>query len=85
MTQSNTTFAGRIYALAVAKDAANLVDLDASLAMSRATMRAVMALSPQAAQLVRYFAQQEIERLDLDCTEESQGAIALVEDALRLG
>jgi hypothetical protein len=41
-----------------------------------------MALSPQAAQLMRYFAQEEIDRLSMDCTEESIGSIALIQDAL---
>jgi hypothetical protein len=39
-------------------------------------------LSPQAALLLRSFAQEEIDRLSLDCTEESEATIALVREAL---
>jgi hypothetical protein len=76
--------ASRLYALAVAKDTANLVDADAALALARASTRTLMALSPQAAQLMRSFAQEEIDRLSMDCTEEAQGSIALIRDALSL-
>jgi hypothetical protein len=76
--------ASRLYALAVAKDTANLVDADAALALARASTRTLMALSPQSAQLMRSFAQEEIDRLSMDCTEEAQGSIALIRDALSL-
>ena len=44
-----------------------------------------MALSPQAAQLMRAFAQEEIDRLSMECTEESVGSIALIRDAVQMG
>lgn len=76
--------ASRLYALAVASDTANLVDADAALALARASTRTLMALSPRAEQLMRSFAQEEIDRLSMECTEEAQGSIALIQDALRL-
>jgi hypothetical protein len=82
MANSSPNVASRLYALAVARDTANLVDVDAALALARASTRTLMALSPQAAQLMRYFAQEEIDRLSMDCTEESQGSIAIIQDAL---
>ena len=82
MANSSPNVASRLYALAVARDTANLVDADAALALARASTRTLMALSPQAAQLMRYFAQEEIDRLSMDCTEESQGSIAIIQDAL---
>lgn len=82
MPNSSPDVASRLYALAVARDTANLVDMDAALAMARASVRTLMALSPQAALLMRSFAQEEIDRLSMECTEEAEGAIALVRDAL---
>ena len=82
MANSSPNVASRLYALAVARDTANLVDADAALALARASTRTLMALSPQAAQLMRYFAQEEIDRLSMDCTEESLGSIAIIQDAL---
>jgi hypothetical protein len=82
MSEKDNALAGRLYALAIAKDTANMMDVDASLAMARASMKAIMAISPQAAQLVKYFAQQEIDRLEQECTEESFGSIALIHEAL---
>ena len=52
------------------------------MALARASVRTLMALSPQAALLMRSFAQEEIDRLSMECTEEAEGAIALVRDAL---
>jgi hypothetical protein len=82
MANSPPNVASRLYALAVARDTANLIDMDASLALARASARTLMALSPQAALLLRSFAQEEIDRLSMDCTEESQGSIALIQDAI---
>jgi hypothetical protein len=82
MPDSSPNAASKLYALAVSRDTANLVDLDASLALARASARTLMALSPQAALLLRSFAQEEIDRLSLDCTEESEATIALVREAL---
>jgi hypothetical protein len=82
MANSPPNVASRLYALAIARDTANLVDVDASLALARAATRTLMALSPQANLLMRSFAQEEIDRLSMDCTEESEGSIALVRDAL---
>jgi hypothetical protein len=82
MANSPPNVASRLYALAIARDTANLVDVDASLALARAATRTLMALSPQANLLMRSFAQEEIDRLAMDCTEESEGSIALVRDAL---
>jgi hypothetical protein len=84
MLNASPNAASRLYALAVANDTASLVDADAALALARASTRTLMALSPQAAQLMRSFAQEEIDRLSLDCTEEAQGSIALIRDALSL-
>jgi hypothetical protein len=82
MANSPLNVASRLYALAIARDTANLVDADASLALARAATRTLMALSPQANLLMRSFAQEEIDRLSMDCTEESEGSIALVRAAL---
>ncbi len=82
MANSSPDVASRLYALAVARDTANLVDVDAALALARASTRTLMALSPQAALLMRRFAQEEIDRLSMECTEEAQGSIALIQDAL---
>jgi len=82
MSEKDNAIAGRLYALAVAKDTANMMDVDAALAMARASMRTIMALSPQASQLVKYYAQIEIDRLEMSCTEESLGSIALIQDAI---
>lgn len=82
MSNSSPDVASRLYALAVARDTANLVDVDAALALARASTRTLMALSPQAAMLMRRFAQEEIDRLSMECTEEAQGSIALIQDAL---
>lgn len=84
MSNSSHNVPSRLYALAVAKDTANLIDLDAAMALSRSSVRALMALSPQASLLLRAFAQEEMDRLSLDCTEESTGSIALIQDALQL-
>ncbi len=84
MANSSPNVASRLYALAVARDTANLVDADAALALARASARTLMALSPQAALLMRSFAQEEIDRLSLDCTEESLGSIALIKDAVNI-
>jgi len=84
MSDSSPDAASRLYALAVARDTATLVDLDASLALARASVRTLMALSPQAAMLMRGFAQEEIDRLHMECTEESQGSIAIIHDTLNL-
>jgi hypothetical protein len=84
MANSSPNVASRLYALAVARDTANLVDVDAALALARASTRTLMALSPQAALLMRSFAQEEIDRLSMECTEESQGSIALIQDALTM-
>ena len=84
MANSSPNVASRLYALAVACDTANLVDADAALALARASTRTLMALSPQAALLMRSFAQEEIDRLSMECTEESQGSIALIQDALNM-
>jgi hypothetical protein len=85
MADSSPNVASRLYALAVARDTANLVDADAALALARASTRTLMALSPQAAQLMRAFAQEEIDRLSMECTEESVGSIALIRDAVQMG
>ncbi|MGZ3298490.1 MAG: hypothetical protein ACXU8U_08380 [Asticcacaulis sp.] len=82
MSSSSPNLASRLYALAVARDTANLVDADAALALARASARTLMALSPQSAQLMRFYAQQEIDRLSMECTEESTGSIAIIQDAL---
>ncbi|BBF79550.1 MULTISPECIES: hypothetical protein [Asticcacaulis] len=84
MSDSSSDVASRLYALAVARDTANLVDLDASLALARASVRTLMALSPQAAMLMREFAQEEIDRLHMECTEESHGSIAIIRDTLNM-
>ena len=84
MANSSPNVASRLYALAVARDTANLVDVDAALALARASTRTLMALSPQAALLMRSFAQEEIDRLSMECTEEAQGSIALIQDALTM-
>lgn len=84
MANSSPNVASRLYALAVARDTANLVDADAALALARASARTLMALSPQAALLMKSFAQEEIDRLSLDCTEESIGSIALIKDAVNI-
>jgi hypothetical protein len=84
MANSSPNVASRLYALAVARDTANLVDADAALALARASARTLMALSPQAALLMKSFAQEEIDRLSLDCTEESVGSIALIKDAVNI-
>ncbi len=75
---------GRFYELAVAKDTATLIDLDAALALSRTSIRTLMALSPQASTMVRCMAQEEIDRLHMDCTDEAEGTIALIRNALTL-
>ena len=85
MPNSSPNAASRLYALAVARDAANLVDADAALALARAATRTLMALSPQAALLMRQYAQEEIERLDMECTEEAVGSIAIICDAISMG
>ena len=85
MADSSPNVASRLYALAVARDTANLVDADAALALARASTRTLMALSPQAAQLMRAYAQEEIDRLSMECTEESVGSIALIRDAVQMG
>lgn len=85
MSNSSPNVASRLYALAVARDTANLVDADAALALARASTRTLMALSPQAAMLMRKFAQEEIDRLSMECTEESIGSIALIRDAVSMG
>jgi len=85
MADSSPNVASRLYALAVARDTANLVDADAALALARASTRTLMALSPQAALLMRAFAQEEIDRLSMECTEESVGSIALIRDAVQMG
>jgi len=82
MANTSPNVASRLYALAIARDTANLIDVDASFALARAATRTLMALSPQANLLMRSFVQEEIDRLSLDCTEESEGSIALVRDAL---
>jgi len=84
MPDSSPNAASRLYALAVARDTANLIDLDASLALARASARTLMALSPQAALLFKSFAQEEIDRLSMECTEESQGSIAIVRDTINM-
>ena len=73
---------GRLYELAVARDSATLIDLDAALALSRTSVRVLMALSPQANMMVRCLAEEEIDRLHMECTEESRAAIAIIRDAL---
>ncbi len=85
IANSSPNVASRLYALAVARDAANLVDADAALALARASTRALMALSPQAADLIRQYAQEEIDRLEMECTEESVGSIAIIRDAITVG
>jgi len=85
MADSSPNVASRLYALAVARDTANLVDADAALALARASTRTLMALSPHAAQLMRAYAQEEIDRLSMECTEESVGSIALIRDAVQMG
>jgi hypothetical protein len=82
MANSPPNVASRLYALAIARDTANLVDADACFALARAATRTLMALSPQANLLMRSFAQEEIDRLSMECTEESVGSIALVRAAL---
>lgn len=82
MGNSTPNVASRLYALAVAKDTANFMDMDASLALARASVKTLMALSPQAALLMRSFVQEEIDRLASECTEESAGSIAIMRDAL---
>lgn len=82
MANSSPNVASRLYALAVARDAATLVDTDAALALARASTRTLMALSPQAADLMRQYAQEEIDRLEMECTEESVGSIAIIRDAI---
>lgn len=84
MPDSSPNAASRLYALAVARDTATLVDLDASLALARASARTLMALSPQAMLLFKSFAQEEIDRLSLECTEESEGSIAIVRDTMNM-
>ena len=82
MNKTANNVAGRLYALAVANDTAGLIDADAALALARAATRTLMALSPDAAELMRRFAQEEMDRLSMDCTEESHGSIALIRDAI---
>ena len=81
---TNRNITDQLYELAVAKDAANLIDIDAALAMSRAAVRTLMALSPQSSHLVRAFVQQESERLQMDETVESNGAIAIINNTMTL-
>ena len=80
----NAENASRFYQLAVAKDAASLCDSDASLALSRAAIRTLMAISPDVAQIARGFVEEEIRRLSMECTEEGRAAIALVKNAAGL-
>lgn len=82
MSQSEPDYTSKLYEVAVARDTANLMDLDAALAMSRATLRALKALSPQADQLTRYFIEKEFSALLETCTEESQGAAAIISEFL---
>lgn len=83
MNKTTNSVASRLYALAVAKDTADLIDCDAALALARAATRTLMALSPSAAELMRQFAQEEMDRLSMDCTEESHGSIAIIRDAIK--
>lgn len=82
MTDFNREAASKLYALAVARDAANLIDIDAGLALARASVRALMALSPQAALLTRSFVQEEMDRLSMECSEESIATIAIMGEAI---
>lgn len=82
MSNKPPTMASKLYALAIAKDTANLIDMDAALALSRASVRTLVALSPQSALFAKSFAQEEVDRLHMDCTEESQGSIAMIMDAV---
>lgn len=75
---------GRFYELAVAKDTATLIDLDAALALSRSSVRTLLALSPQASNMVRCMAQEEMDRLSMECTDEAEGTIAMIRSALTL-
>ncbi len=74
---------GRLYELAVAKDAATLIDLDAALALSRTSVRTLIALSPHANALTVSMAEEEIDRLSADGTQVSDAAISLIRSALR--
>ena len=76
---------GRPYELAVACDTANLIDADAALALSRAAARTLMALSPSSAHLMVSFVEDEIFRLAMECSDESEASIALIREALRGG
>jgi hypothetical protein len=57
-------------------------DLDASLALARAAARALMALSLETAETMQAMALEEVDRLSMDCTEESVGTIAIIRDAV---
>ena len=81
---SEPKMSGRLYELAVAQDAATLIDIDTALALSRTSVRALMALSPQANLLVQGLAGEEIDRLHMDGSDVSEGAIALIRNALTL-
>ena len=82
MADQPMDLASHLYALAVAKDAANLIDTEAALALGRAAVKTLMALSPQAALLMRSFAEEEILRLSLACHEDALSAMAIVRSSL---
>lgn len=74
--------ASRLYELAKARESAEVIDIDAALALSRASVRTLMAMEGRSAELIRLFVAEEIDRLDAECTEESQASIALLRDAV---
>ncbi len=65
-----------------AHEALNLMTIDAAMALSRSAVRTLMMLSPNAAEYVRSFVQEEMDRIDMDCTEEGIGSIAIMRDAI---
>jgi hypothetical protein len=84
MTNDLPNNSARLYQLAVAKDTANLIDADAALALARGAVRTLMQLSPASAALVQAFAEEEIQRLEFECSEEAVGSIAIIRDALKV-
>ncbi|UDF05755.1 hypothetical protein [Asticcacaulis sp. AND118] len=81
-TPSNSKPSNILYQLAVANDVSTLIDLDAALALSRSSIRALAAQSRQANLLAKSFAEEEICRFEMDESDMATGTIAIIRNAL---
>lgn len=74
--------AARLYELAVARDTANFIDLDAALALARIALQTLLTTSPDLRDQIQDLADREIERLSMECTDHALGSIAIIRDTV---